>query len=71
VGGWLLTPFLQKIGHAAAGALRKRVADELNTTFASGYSKQISLAQVLQADAIGAFSKRATGTKYLINPSLV
>ena len=26
---------------------------------------------VLQADAIGAFSKRATGTKYLINPSLV
>lgn len=70
VGGWLLTPFLQKIGTDAAGALRKRVADELTTTFSSGYSKQISLAQALTPQAIAAFSKRATGTKYLINPSL-
>jgi len=70
VGGWLLTPFLQKIGSDAAAALRKRVADELTTTFASGYSKQISLAQALTPQSIAAFSKRATGTKYLINPSL-
>lgn len=70
VGGWLLTPFLQKIGNAAAGALRQRVADELKTTFASGYSKQISLAQALQPEHVQVYSKRATGTKYLINPSL-
>jgi NADPH2:quinone reductase len=38
VGGWLLTPFLQKIGPAAAQKLRERVAAELKTTFASHYA---------------------------------
>lgn len=70
VGGWLLTPFLQKIGPTAAQALRQRVADELKTTFASGYSQEISLAQALSEKAIRAYSQRATGTKTLINPSL-
>src|SRR5688572_21845699 len=32
VGGWLLTPFLQKIGPAAAQKLRERVAAGLKTT---------------------------------------
>ena len=35
LGGWLLTPFLQKIGVDAANALRQRVADEITTTFAA------------------------------------
>src|SRR5262249_47092571 len=45
IGGWLLTPFLQKIGPAAAQKLRERVASEIKTTFASKYTKVVSLAE--------------------------
>ena len=68
MGGWLLFPFLQRIGAEAAQALRQRVAAELKTTFASSYTKEISLAEALQLEAIAAYGQRATGTKYLINP---
>jgi len=70
VGGWLLTPFLQKIGRAEAEKLRARVAAELTTTFASHYTNVVSLADALQLEHIAVYSKRATGTKYLINPNL-
>ncbi len=69
VGGWLLFPFLQKIGPAAAQALRQRVAAELKTTFASQYAHVISLAQVLDPAVAAAYAQRATGAKYLINPA--
>ena len=68
VGGWLLFPFLQKIGPAAAQTLRERVGAELKTTFASHYTQVISLQEVLQPEIIAAYSKRATGEKFLINP---
>ena len=69
VGGWLLTPFLQKIGFAAAQKLRERVAAELKTTFASHYTREISLAGALDVEEIAVYGKRATGSKYLINPN--
>ena len=69
MGGWLLTPFLQKIGPAAAQKLRERVAAELKTTFASKYARTVSLAEALQAEAISVYGKRSTGEKYLINPN--
>ena len=69
MGGWLLFPFLQKIGLAAAQALKQRVAAELKTTFASRYAKEISLAEVLDLDVIAVYNQRATGEKYLINPN--
>jgi NADPH:quinone reductase-like Zn-dependent oxidoreductase len=69
VGGWLLTPFLQKIGRADVNRLRARVAAEVKTTFASKYTKTVSLADVLQVETLEACSKRATGEKYLINPA--
>ena len=69
IGGWLLFPFLQRIDAAAAQTLRQRVAAELKTTFASAYAKEISLAEALQPDVMQAYGQRATGTKYLINPS--
>lgn len=69
IGGWLLFPFLQKIGEDEAQKLRQRVARELKTTFASSYSKEVSLAEALQPDAIAAYGQRATGIKYLINPN--
>jgi NADPH:quinone reductase len=69
IGGWLLTPFIEKIGPPAFQALKERVARELKTTFASHYSKEISLAEALQLDTIAGYSKRSTGQKYLINPN--
>lgn len=69
VSGWLLTPFLQKIGAADVNRLRQRVVSELTTTFASHYTKEISLQDVATLDAVKAYSKRATGEKYLITPA--
>jgi NADPH2:quinone reductase len=70
VGGWLLTPFLMRIGPAETQKLRERVLAELNTTFASHYSHTISLKQALEPEVIAAYNRRATGEKYLINPAL-
>ncbi len=69
IGGWLLTPFLQKIGPVEAQKLRERVAAEVKTTFASSYAKEISLTEALTLDAIAVYGQQATGKKYLINPS--
>jgi NADPH2:quinone reductase len=69
LGGWLLTPFLQKIGPEATQKLRERVAAEIKTTFASSYAKEISLAEALSLDAIAVYAQTATGKKYLINPN--
>jgi NADPH2:quinone reductase len=68
LGGWLLFPFLQKIGSVRTEELKKRVAAELRTTFASRYTKVVSLQEALQKEAIEAYGKRSTGEKYLINP---
>lgn len=69
VGGWLLTPFLQKIGPADIGRLRLRVVSELKTTFASHYTKVVSLQEALDPANIAVYAKRATGEKFLINPN--
>jgi NADPH2:quinone reductase len=69
VGGWLLTPYLQRIGAEASQGLRARVAAEIKTTFASHYSQQISLAEALRPDIIQTYGARATGQKFLINPN--
>src|SRR4030081_284657 len=69
VGGWLLFPFLQKIGPAGGAGLRQRVVDELKTTFASHYTQVVSLQEALQLNHVAVYGKRATGEKYLINPN--
>jgi NADPH:quinone reductase-like Zn-dependent oxidoreductase len=69
VGGWLLFPFLQKIGAADGAKLRQRVVAELKTTFASHYTQVVSLQEALQLDNIAVYNKRATGEKFLIDPS--
>src|SRR5947209_14001964 len=69
IGGWLLFPFLMKIGAADAARLRQRVVGELKTTFASHYTKVVSLQEALQLDHLAAYGRRATGEKYLINPN--
>ena len=70
MGGWLLFPFLQRIGAEATQALKNRVAAELKTTFASRYTRTVSLADALRAEVIAEYGQRATATKVLIDPSL-
>jgi NADPH:quinone reductase len=70
IGGWLLTPFLQKIGLEGLQRLRSRVAAELTTTFASSYTDRVSLAGALRLEAITDYARQATGSKYLIIPTL-
>ena len=68
LGGWLLTPFLGKLGLEGLVRLRQRVTDELTTTFASHYTDEVSLAGALSLDAIRTYAKQATGQKFLIRP---
>jgi NADPH2:quinone reductase len=69
IGGWLVFPFLEKIGPAAAQALKARVIANLKTLFRSEYAREISLAEALQPEVIAAYGRRATGEKFLINPN--
>ena len=68
VNGFLLFNALGKLGQDTAAAMRKRVAAEIKTTFASHYTHEVSLAGALQLDAISVYGKQATGEKVLIKP---
>ncbi|SEK15420.1 MULTISPECIES: zinc-binding dehydrogenase [unclassified Variovorax] len=69
MGGWLLFPFLGKLGDEGTKRLKARVVAELKTTFASKYTREVSLVEMLQLDAIGVYGKQATGEKFLLNPN--
>ena len=69
MGGWLLFPFLQKIGEEGQARLRARVAAELKTTFASHYTREVSFHEALRLDAIAVYGKQATGEKFLLLPN--
>ncbi len=68
IGGWLLPPFLQRVGRERGQELRERVAREIQTTFASHYTKEVSLAEALDPETARAYRRQATGEKVLVNP---
>ncbi|SEE12864.1 zinc-binding dehydrogenase [Bradyrhizobium erythrophlei] len=70
IGGWLLFHFLTKVGPEVEARLKARVASEIRTTFASRYSRTVSLLEALDPNVMAAYGRRATGEKFLINPSL-
>ncbi|ORA38822.1 zinc-binding dehydrogenase [Mycobacterium aquaticum] len=69
VGGWLLTPFLQKIGPSRIAELHARVAAGVKTTFASHYTQTIPLADLLKPQILQMISRKATGEKFLVTPA--
>ena len=69
LGGWLLTPFLVKIGQEAADRLRRRVADEITTTFASTYGTRLTLADVVDPAQVKRYARMASGDKALVTPN--
>lgn len=68
LSGWLLTPFLQNAGLETLMRMRKRVLDNLTTTFASHYKRKVSLEEMLTRDAILDYRQMKTGEKYLVTP---
>lgn len=68
VNGFLLFNALGKLGTETVVAMRKRIAEEITTTFSSHYTHEVSLAEALQLQSIAGYSKQATGEKYLITP---
>lgn len=70
VSGWLLTPFMQKAGPETVSRMLKRVFDELTTTFATRYTRTIGLAEALEPEILRAYERKATGEKFLIDPTL-
>lgn len=69
VGGWLLTPFLMKAGPEVVASMRRRVAENITTTFASHFTGEVSLAGALDLGAIAEYGRQATGKKYLVTPN--
>lgn len=68
IGAWLLPQFLQQIGYDQTTELRRRVADEIKTTFASNFTRVLSLEEAITPEIIQLYVAKKTGEKYLINP---
>ena len=68
LSGWLLFPFLELAGSETVGRMRKRVLDNLTTTFASHYKKRVNLDEMLTKAAVTDYRAMKTGEKYLVTP---
>ena len=64
----MLTPQLMKMPGEVAG-MRQRVIDHRNDIFASHYTADINLKDMLKPEHAKAYQAKATGTKYLVNPA--
>lgn len=69
IGGWLLPLFLGRVGAERAAELQARVAREIKTTFASSFTKELSLAEALDIENVQLYVAKKTGEKYLVNPN--
>lgn len=70
VQGWVLPIVQQQIGQQRVEALKERILAGLQSTFASRYCRQLSLAEALDPATIQAYCRQSTGEKFLIRPSL-
>lgn len=68
IGGWLLFHALRRLDPATVQAMRKRVVDEMTTTFASHYTARITLEEALKPETVAAYMRKSTSTKYLLTP---
>jgi NADPH:quinone reductase len=70
VGGWLLTPHLEKVGMERMMEMRAFAVAERNGIFASDYTSEVPLSGMIDPEIAKAYEKKATGEKFLVNPSL-
>jgi hypothetical protein len=69
MGGWLLMRFLGKLKPVRVGELYKRVADEINTTFAFESTVELSFEEAMTPEVIEKYNAKTTGGKYILNPN--
>ncbi|MEH6712041.1 MAG: zinc-binding dehydrogenase [Paraglaciecola polaris] len=69
ISGWLLMRFLGKLDAPKVAALHKRVADEINTTFAIDSTEVLTFEQVLTPEIAIKYNAKSTGGKYILNPN--
>jgi NADPH:quinone reductase-like Zn-dependent oxidoreductase len=69
IGGWLLMRFLSKLKPEQVGQLQKRVADEIQTTFACSFTDELTFEQAMTPAIVLQYNAKKTGEKYLINPN--
>ena len=69
VGGYLVFNFLKRSSAERIERLKQRVAAELKTTFATHFSHTISLEEACHPKVLRNAGQRATGQKYLIDPT--
>lgn len=69
VGGWLLTPHLAKVGMQRTIQMRRLAIEERNGIFASHYTQTIGLDEMIDPDIARAYQRKATGEKFLVDPS--
>jgi hypothetical protein len=71
IGGWLLMRFLGKLAPVRIGELYKRVADEINTTFAIESTVELSFEEAMTPEVIEKYNAKTTGGKYILNPNKI
>lgn len=69
ISGWLLPNFLARAGGERAAAMRARVADEIDSTFASHYTARVNLSEALSEQSLAVYARQATGEKFLVEPA--
>ncbi|MEQ1509933.1 MAG: zinc-binding dehydrogenase [Sphingopyxis sp.] len=69
IGGFLLTPYLMKVGMEEMMAMRAKVIAHRADIFASSYTAEIALDDMVNPALAQAYQAKATGSKYLLNPS--
>jgi NADPH2:quinone reductase len=69
VGGWLLPSHLRQVGVKRMIEMRRYAIEERNGLFASAYSHTISLEEMIDPDTARAYDRKATGEKFLVDPS--
>lgn len=66
IGGWLMSRALETVGPKRRSQMKDRIVDEIATTFSCRYTAHLSMTDALQPGALPAYSRPATGQKYLI-----
>ena len=67
---WYMPATMARVGPQRAVELQARVVRGIASTFRSHFSDEISLQQALDPEIMQAYSRMASGQKYLINPTL-
>jgi NADPH2:quinone reductase len=68
IGGWLIFDKLKRMSPETFTGMKARISSELETTFATEFTGELSMTEMMIAENIRSFVQRKTRAKWLINP---